>query len=313
MEHLYHLVPNLFQSQVSSLEITKLCLLNLVHLNNLEVGVFLKTGDSWNINSKEIVAFYTSPEKALKPPFRCSCLTESPHQSETATDRWSSLHLKKFELLRSMDRAGESGNVWSIWEGLVGLVLIWICKIKNNLNIPKHPSTIQDIKTILFFFQIKCAKRKEILPRPSVVWWYNQRRSYPHAPLQPLVSWIYGFLFPKTPPTNVCSKLVDRNARNPLMRTHQPSPKMPGQRRVRSGPPGRQRKVEARLEERHPPPPEATPKGSRRISAQLVSEFFWYKSVKWLNRNMKCWRYHSEEVVRVVSGNNHWCIPFYTI
>lgn len=31
------------------------------------------------------------------------------------------------------------------------------------------------------------------------------------------------------------------------------------------------------FDERHPPPPASTPKGSRRISAQLVSEFFWYK------------------------------------
>ena len=65
----------------------------------------MKIEDSRNFNSNEIVSFHTSPEKALKCQEVASFVapvyvTKSPHQpdmecTETVTDRWNSLHLKK--------------------------------------------------------------------------------------------------------------------------------------------------------------------------------------------------------------------------
>ncbi len=130
MRHRSHPIPpHLSVSSLQSRNTEKLCLLNVVHLNNLEVQLdifmYFKIEDSRNFNSNEIVTFHTSPEKALKCQEVASFVapvyvTKSPHQpdmecTETVTGRWSSLHLKKIQLLRSMDLSGESGNVWWVW------------------------------------------------------------------------------------------------------------------------------------------------------------------------------------------------------
>ena len=186
----------------------------------MELGIFLKIGDSWNFNSNEIVRsspFTPLPKKALKSQEVASFLllpvdrVASPIGHGVHRDCDRSMEFP-FTSKNSCRWDWWLGNVWRICWRLVGLVLIWICELKTISTFQNSHPRSKTSRPSYSFSKKEWAKRKEILPKPSVVWWYNynQRRSYPHAPLQPLVSWMYSFLFPKTPPTNICSKLVER-------------------------------------------------------------------------------------------------------
>ena len=90
---------------------------------------------------------------------------------------------------------------------------------------------IQDIRHILSFFWMKISKKKiEILSKLSV-WWYNSTH----------IIHLFNLLFPGSTlscsnnllPKNICSKLVERNPRNPFdANAPNPAQKLPGQCRV---------------------------------------------------------------------------------